>query len=246
MNGFKHKLSPAQEIFTAILTQTKGDPWNIWRKHYDKLSITDLIWLNTAIDSLFPKQAYFTLDRIKEAFVEFFRTEAGLSVIELGCHQGHLAKTLFETFNISHWEGYDVSYSAIDRSVIDNRRYRAVKMTKWFHEISIPSYYNVFVSSHTLEHLSFNQVEKTIEAVLRAGITYMMIEIPFKLNGAPEWKDAHGSHVLYSTRQNFEDMIQSYGFSKIYYNTDNRGWSHIYGWKYASESDNYDYKGPKS
>lgn len=245
MSASNHKITLAQKVFIAVLTQTKGPAWNVWREHYNKLSINDLIWINTAIDPLFPNQAHFTLPAIKEAFTEFSLQDPLLRVIELGCHQGHLAKELLDTdINISYWRGYDVNYSAIDRSVVEDSRYDTIKMIQWFHNMSWFPHYNVFVSSHTLEHFNFKQAQATIKAVARAGIKYMMIEIPFKLNGAPEWKDAHGSHVLNSTRSNFEDMIQAEGFSKIYYNTCKKGWAHIYGWE--NKSNNPDNQGTKS
>jgi hypothetical protein len=197
--------------------------WDIYRECFPDLSIGDLVKLELIWDEWFPKQAHFSLDLISELFIEAQSVLDKLEVIELGCHQGYLAKDILSRFNIDSWTGYDINKSALKRSVVEDERYTTVALVdKWFHEIDLPDF-NVFVSSHTLEHMYLEEVEKTIVHVSQLA-KYMILEIPI-LEAGQKWKGYGGTHTLTCDRQTIRDLITSHGF----YNTKD---SHVKGTTY--------------
>lgn len=233
------ELTPAQEIIQSFGQIPQKESWNLWRKHYDSLPISDVIWLNNAIDGWFPNQAHYSFPWLCEAF-ELIDEEdleypgQGFLISELGCHTGSLAhKFLGKYDNISEWHGFDINYAAIDRTKFPElfaESYLPVKMTEWPWEGDYFGGEDVFVSSHVLEHFNFLQICKIVDDLIENLVAYLLIELPFEKEPSDtKWHDFDGAHVLSCTEDEFAAMMEQKGYHKYYYKYIERKSTHIYG-----------------
>ena len=195
----------AHEVYMAAIAGN----WDVWREHYRVLTIDDLIWLNTAIGRFYPKQAHFNFDSINALFKIINIEIKHIKVGELGCYQGELAARMLAACpDIKAWIGLDINYHAISESVVKDKRYRGVKLTQWIYDaIHVP--WNVFLSSHTFEHLNGDQIGRTIRWAHDSGIEFMIIEMPFSNNG---WFNYHGSHVFEGSKNDFLKIAEDNGY----------------------------------
>jgi hypothetical protein len=209
----------AHKVFNCAI---KGD-WDTWRKLYDKLTIDDLIWINMAIDGIIRDQICKTARGIKAAFGKI--EEETLRVVELGCYRGGLAADMLKHFPamIESWTGYDINYYAVGDPIPIDKRYKAVKQTKWFYDVDFGPEPNTFVSTSTLEHHNRLQVVKILGKVAESDqIKYIIIGLPLDPRG---WWGYNGSHILDMGRQEITQMLENFGFD-IFYNEKHR----VYVW----------------
>lgn len=196
---------------TVIEKAIKNKNWDTYRKYYSALSVEDHIEISVYLDKLAPNQAHFSIEPITELFTEAKNLLGELNIIELGCWTGDLAKEVLSKFDIKSWIGYDISANTLKRSVVKDERYKTVALSKWIYDTTIPDF-NVFLSTHTFEHMSLEEVEKTV-AYISDKTKYMILEIPLSEDGQ-DWKGYSGTHVLTASRQTIRDLITSHGFVK--------------------------------
>ena len=111
----------------------KGD--HSWRRHYDM------------IKSVFTLLKY---NKIK-------------TVVELGCFDGALAvKLLNELPYFIDWTGYDFLKPLIDKSHIHSK-YKPILLDRFLWDMPDVKPFDVFMCSHTLEHLYSEDVESLVK-----------------------------------------------------------------------------------
>lgn len=190
--------------------------WEKWREHYDVLTIDDLIWLNTALNDYYGFASRFSLNDIDSVFGLIINSDKvkTIRVVELGCFRGFLARAMLDLRpEIKNWIGYDINFHSIRESVVKDSRYLGIKLSEWFFDIQIPPC-NVFVSSHTLEHMNENQVGLTVRAIYKSGIEYAIVEVPFD-RGNRKWHGYNGSHVYEGSPREFCDLFEAWGYQKF-------------------------------
>jgi hypothetical protein len=172
---------------SGIAKKYKVD-WNQFRNIYHSLSFKRLESICNNIDILYPVQRQHHAVH----FCRMIKTlPDDLEVVELGCHEGHLAKRMLEaTDKIKWWVGYDFE-SPIKRNVCMDKRYSTVSLDNWFHKTDIPKC-DVFVASHVLEHLSSVQLQQTLTSI---DAKHFLFEIPLKEEGRT-WNNGACTHVL--------------------------------------------------
>jgi len=154
-----------------------------------------------------------------EEFEKLLRNVCYPSIVELGCHRGHLAKKLLSIFpNIQKWYGFDINPKALKHSIVDDSRF--VPVLTPFTEFQDNSS-NVFISSHTLEHLSTEQVTATLTALKHE---WVFLEMPITENGQEKWK-GRNTHVLTAGRKDIRKMLKQYNiFYENTYTTTKENW----------------------
>ena len=175
--------------------------WGFFRDNYESLTIDDLVWINTKWDSVLPYQKSHSLNAMVKMFSSI--TENNLKVVELGSYRSFLGSHLIEKVSskVAEWHGYDINHAAIEDAIIHPQIFNH-KLSKWFWEVDV-SGYDIFVSSHTLEHFSFEQLKKIVETV--SICKYLVLEIPLQNN----WRGFRGSHVLLTTVEEVESLISA-------------------------------------
>lgn len=202
-----------QVLLDIMPSMTKGFPvgvnWDKFRKHYDGLSFEDRTILSCYWDQMYPDQRHFHLTR----FVEMFELVPENSrILELGCHTGCLAMQILNRFpKLVRWTGYDFRYP-IDRTIVEDERYNTVVLKDWFYNTELIEC-DVFVSSHTLEHVSNKEAMAILNHV--AGIKYIMLEVPVPENGR-KWAGWGCSHVLTLGQRHIRDFLSNAGYRQIY------------------------------
>lgn len=194
----------AHEIYRAAVDGN----FDIWRRHYSALGIDDLIWLNTALHHFYPKQAHYNILPISVLFKTINVEIKNIRVIELGCHQGSLAAQVLAIYpDINVWIGFDINFHAISAPAVIDKRYVGSKLNDWIYNIqSMPA--NVFVVSHTFEHMNGCQIGRTIRWAHDSGIEFIIIEMPFR----DEWIGYRGSHIFEGPRDDFMEIVEGNGY----------------------------------
>jgi hypothetical protein len=179
--------------------------WDKYREVYDLLTIEDLIKMNTEWDKILPLQNHANVGVAWEALK---KTKGDLNVVELGCYRGLLAKKSIALARgrIKSWVGYDINHRAIEFGNGKNRNpnYLGVKLQDWFWNVDLGEF-NTFVSTHTLEHFNWGQVQQVLSRV--SGCKYILIEIPITHNN---WRGYRGSHVLYASKEDILNHLFDY------------------------------------
>jgi hypothetical protein len=212
----------AHKVFKAAAKQK----WNVWREHYDELTITDLIWINLGIDQFIREQVCRANHLVENAIELIVAKQDELSVVELGCYRGGLAQEMITRFGkqIKNWDGYDINYYAVENPICEHDRYTSIKMTEWFYDTEFYHKANVFVTTSTLEHHNRVQFAKIIKNVsFNSNIKYMILGLP--LCDARKWNDYGGSHVLDLSKVELIEIVEDAGFAPVYYEAD-----HIHLW----------------
>jgi len=193
-------------IFTIF-----GEPsWNGYRECHEDMRFDFRVLLNHILDKMYPNQNSSHKKQFAKMFSRIKRSN--LKVVELGCHQGLLAKDMLRRFDfIESWTGYDFP-SPIERTVVEDKRYKPIILEKHFFKTDLPEF-DVFVSSHTFEHLSYKEVKRTLRNVL--GVEYILLETPLT-KGGQKWIGYGGAHVLRWGSNLLKDYIESLGYKNYY------------------------------
>jgi hypothetical protein len=132
------------------------------------------------------------------------------SIVELGCADGALASCCLDELSwIEAWHGYDISPYWIENTVSHERYFPHLLETDiWM--LPLDSF-DIFVSSHTLEHLYAEEIEHLTEWLSRKT-RYVIVS-------APLLKDrgiVKGNHVLDKGSTWLKETLKENGFSLIW------------------------------
>jgi len=201
------------EIIPSLREGTVVHPvdYNVFRKYYQGLTFDDLAELYGYFAQLRPQDGRYR----ESCFVEMFNllrymTKDDLHIVELGCNKGYLAMDILKQFkNIKTWIGYDFhSYENLG-----DLRYVSRALSDWFHLIELPDF-NVFVSSHTIEHLSGDQVVKTFNHIVSKA-EYLLLEIRIYEDGF-DWDSWRCAHVLTWGQKQLKKLLTGIGYRLFY------------------------------
>lgn len=218
-------MKPSRRIAHKVLEDATKSEWDTWRKHYDQLSINDLIYINLGFDAFLREQQCFVGDVIIKVLEQMMLSGCReMNVVELGCHRGGLADECLKHFPrvIKNWFGYDVNYYALEDPIPKDPRYKGMKLTEWFYDIKFENEPNIFVSTSTLEHHNREQFVKIFERLKYSSIRHVAIGLLVRPAG---WQGYGGSHVLLMNQEEIKQCIEDFGFNVFYY-----GRHRVYVW----------------
>jgi len=193
------------EIVNGIFEAVKRGNWELHRACYHLLTFAEKKYLLEKYYILYPSQPPCYKLKI---FIEFFSQlpYEEITVTELGCGNGKLGRELLARFdNIMSWVGYDLSGSRIKNSR-RARGYTAIELKEPF----TGPFGDVFVSSHTFEHMNAMEVRAVLSKV---DSKYIMLEIPIKEDGQ-NWSQYGGAHILQQGREYIRKLLYNYKSEK--------------------------------
>ncbi len=185
------------------------EKFNQWRKDYDVLTYADQKKFYELMQRHFPVQRHFNRNALLKIFP---RDDKDLRVLELGGWDGALAHMLLNHFNsIHHW--WNIDFVTFDEQI---PRYQKIILEDfiWTYGKRLPAMFpfNMFVSTHTFEHLKINDVEKVLDTV-KDHAKWLLIETPLEDDINLDWKNYLGSHVLNITMDELIDLVKARGYT---------------------------------
>ena len=191
--------------------------FNLWREYYDKLTF------NQHKDIVNHWNDGFLLERSAHPsfFVWAFRrlTKAGMDlsearIAELGPADGWLAYNCLTKIRFKSWTGYDISRLMVERTLPEAKGlgFTNTELHKQFWGTNVEEF-DIFVSSHTIEHLSNNHFKELLKFVSSRADS-LILEIYVKGNRT-DWENYGGSHILTFDRTDIDKMIKSRGFVPV-------------------------------
>lgn len=137
------------------------------------------------------------------------------TVVELGCADGALAvQCLNDLPNHMSWTGYDIAKQWIAKS-LEHPRYKPILLRNWLWKLKL-SRFDVFVSSHTIEHLFPDELQRLAEW-LSDQARYVVLAVP-----SPHI--VQGQHVLGKSSEWIKEQFKDNGFRLVW---EVGGW---FGW----------------
>jgi len=194
--------------------EVKKRNWDFYRENYraGRYSFNDLACIHNLWYEFVTSHTR-TVKRYSSRLVKILRKQRG-TVVELGCGEGYLAKeVLSKNQRIENWLGFDICSLAIDNNVCDDSRFAPVALTTDFYNLCFSYEVDVFVSSHTLEHLDYSQVSKIIRMASSFTKSFL-VEVPLKEEDY-FWKGGASAHVLDKGWAWFKKTMSAYGFKIV-------------------------------
>lgn len=162
-----------------------------WREHYADMSDEEHIEFCNAAEAMWPTQKHFDAKN----FDFIFHKLNSPTVLEVGGWKGELAHHCLSKYKIARWDNVDFCSAAAAKTVdMGSLPYNVICPTKinWFSEKRHKPY-DVFVSAHTIEHLSDEHLVQLLDYI--TGIPMIMLEAPINM-GDNDWRGYCGTHIL--------------------------------------------------
>ena len=218
-----------------VKARLKEGDWNLFRKHYPYLSFSTLQELNTAWDVEWPNQRCGSprlMIELAQNIPDLLLNTDDVKFLELGCHDGYVASEFIRVFSqISAWYGYDI----VSRPIFSGYRwgkYQPQVLPNYFYNLSELPEHDIFLCSHTFEHMKGREMRKCLELVKRFNTPYLILEIPPDITeGKEPWHNYEGSHVLELDGKQIKEMIDEVGYRLIDEGVWANGWISIWRMK---------------
>ena len=203
---------------TETIDETLGKRnWDFYRRNYrrGKYTFTQLkelndIWTQYIMNSSLPQYRYDPI-LMEQAFSMIPDLKKKV-ILELGCGHGYLAGEMLNKFEIKKWTGLDISKVAVENSVCTNEEYHPLDLKGQFWETKYSDEYDVFVSTHALEHFIWPEIPLILEEI---DANWLILEVP--LNDRDKvWRKGASSHVLDKGWLWLKTIIKDHGFNIIY------------------------------
>jgi hypothetical protein len=177
-----------------------------WRREYPKSTFQQQQVEWDAIYKAYPHQSFWHSQPVVDALAK-----PGMTVTELGGWRGELADSVIPVAEPKSWTNYDLCPSAISHSICRWLEYHPILLDNWPWETDMLAA-DVFVATHVIEHMMFNQVCKLSEQ-FRKWAT-LVIEAPIVQSATDFSWDGNGStHILEVGWDQVGELISSHGFA---------------------------------
>jgi hypothetical protein len=130
-------------------------------------------------------------------------------VAELGCHDGGLAVSCLKNLpSWWSWVGYGIIPPPMFLKTHDRFRYVELQNQIWLSEVEP---FDVFVSSHTLEHLYDDEAEQLF-SWLKGKCSHVILYVPLRMYKS----DVKGRHVLTKGYRWVNQQLEQSGFRRVW------------------------------
>jgi hypothetical protein len=171
--------------------------------------------MNDWLEKHYPDQDYS--GELGKIIIEYMDCRTtNYKVLELGGWDGRLAGEILERCpTINTWDNYEICRGLKERTVCDDSRYRLIVPANFIWDLSLDlTNYDMFVASHTIEHMSFAHFKRLMDEIHHIPILFL--NIPFPKNGS--WHNSTSLHVMEASRGEIIKHIKTKGYGiKIHY-----------------------------
>lgn len=214
----------ARRIRTAI--RKRLSEWNNYRRIYPSLSFNDKKLLREdwkielPIQEGWKKNIAFFLKYIGRVIK--ITGKEDVSIVEYGGYDGGLAALMMKKYPHLKWVNVDI-VPHIAKAQLKDHDYRehVLKDEIW---IEKPNFENldVFLSSDSIEHITYEQIIQLFNYIDTQKIKYMIHAITVKPWDQP-WKDYAGAHVCNTGSIGLKEMMIERGYNLIWDDHPHRG-----------------------
>lgn len=183
--------------------------WDNWRKQYDNMSFDDQRQFYAKVAQKHPNQQHYNYQTARFFFNNV--AEHDSTILELGGWKGELAQKCLMEFNskIKEWINVDLVQFGNNSG-----KYRELALDRFIWEYNwlkdLPTH-QIFVSTHTFEHLSEEHVRAIIKKLYSK---YVYLEIPLE-RYRRDWNGYQGSHKLPMMQVEIADAMIEAGYTPI-------------------------------
>lgn len=194
--------------------------WDLWRSNYSTLTFDQHKQVYDGISPKIANQKCYNLKMYLSAFELLEKQNVKLkemNVVELGSHDGRLALNCMKRFKINKWTGYEISKWVVDRTLPEAKQqgFVNIEMNDQLWKMENIGKFDIFICSHTIEHLTNNDYSNLINFLCNQNQTKIMIlEIPIGARKY-DWKGYGGTHILKMSKDEFINEIKSRKYSYI-------------------------------
>lgn len=178
--------------------------WDAWRTAYPTMTYAEQQEFHSAIYAAYPEQRHYDPAYTAKAIEDVLPT----TVVELGGWDGELAQTMLEQYpTITQWLNVEICREAAQAGEGRHPNYFAPSFADWYWNLG-PWHCDLFVASHTIEHLTALHLAKVI-ATTQANALYL--DAP--LHDAPiQWQGSTTSHILEYGWTQVTDLCKQHGY----------------------------------
>jgi hypothetical protein len=186
------------------MSTIQGLDWDAYRAHYATMSYAEHQAFHSSIFEQYPEQNHYSPKYAAKAIEQTMPVE----VIELGGWDGGLALEMLTLYpTIQTWGNIELCAEAAAHGHQQHPRYFAYEWDEFYWEHG-PWHCDLFIASHTIEHLSAYHLERTIAATQARAIYF---DAPL-LDGPTDWTGSTTSHVLTIGWPQVHEMMQGHGY----------------------------------
>lgn len=185
--------------------------WDAWRAEHANMTFADQQKFYGSVAVAHPHQQCFDLWHARSTFahisglIGFLPPDwPGLDVLELGGWDGAFAEALLDREDIESWTNYDI-VSVPQVCKRENYQLQVLDDYLW-NRSEVRG--DVFVSCHTIEHLTGAELEQLFD-VLRVG--YIYLQSPITHTGRT-WNGYPGSHILELGWNGIDELLLARGY----------------------------------
>lgn len=178
--------------------------WNAWRAQYDQMTYLEHQDLYAEVHARYPEQCHYSVEHVARAIA----ATAPRTVIELGGWDGELAHTMLDQHpTIEQWTNIEICAAARDSRPDPDPRYEAPELGDWYWTRQWAC--DLFVASHTIEHLTVDHLDLTIAATDAAAL---FLDAPLPAYPT-DWRDCTGTHILPLNWDGVDELLAGHGYA---------------------------------
>jgi hypothetical protein len=178
--------------------------WDAWRQAYPDLTYAQQQDFHSLLYAEYPEQRHFSTEHVAKAIAH---TQPAM-VVELGGWDGELAHAMLDQYpDIGHWINVEICREAAAAGAHKHPRYYAPRLNDWYWSRKWIT--DLFVASHTIEHLTVAHLEKTIHAT-HAKALYLDAPLGDK---ATPWQGSTTTHTLHTGWIGVTQICGRYGYT---------------------------------
>jgi hypothetical protein len=181
---------------------TTAIDWNHWRSTYTDKTYPEHQAFYSEVFAHHPVQCHFNPMLADKAIRETNPT----TVVELGGWDGELAELMLEKHPaIDRWTNVEICREARERGT--HPRYEAPEVGDWYWTRTWTA--DLFVSSHAIEHLTAEDLDRTIQATDAQAI---FLDAPL-FDEPMDWENFPGTHILPLDWGGVDSILTNHGYA---------------------------------
>lgn len=178
--------------------------WDAWRTAYPTLSYREQQEFHSLIYAQYPEQQHYDTTSV-HAVLEQIKPR---TIVELGGWNGQLAHQMLDQYpTIERWTNVEICREAADAGAHRHPRYMAATLDDYYWH-SGPWICDLFIASHTIEHLSHHHLNQTIEATQAKAL---FLDAPL-IDAPTNWHAFTGTHILETGWAGVNQTCKQHGY----------------------------------